>query len=185
MHFHRLAALALGAWIAGSLFVMGVTRQRILAVETLVTDSDVNASRIVNRLGPMEARALLRYQAYDANLTLRRNWELVELALGAVVMVGLFFGANGKRYTLVLCLLMLMTVVFLHWFLAPEVARLTAGAAFIADSQASVPRDRLNSLQTGYSVAEIIKLGFGFLLAFSLIRRRRRRRVGREHEVAS
>jgi tetrahydromethanopterin S-methyltransferase subunit F len=175
MHFNRLAALALGAWLAGGLLTLIVATHNTQSVLEVMSDNNPDLSRIKNKLGPDEGRALLRYQAYNANLELRRNWQRVELGLGVIILLGLFFGVDGKRHTLVLCVLMLLTVIFLHWLLMPEVSRLTAGIAFVPDSQPSVARDRLASLQAGYSMTETVELALGFLLAAVMLQRRRRR----------
>jgi hypothetical protein len=174
MHFNRLAALALGAWLAGGLFSFFVAAQNTQSVLQVMSDSNVDLSRIRNKLSPDDGRALLRYQAYNDNLDLRRNWQRIELGLGVIVLLGLFFGVDGKRHTLVLCVLMLLTVIFLHWFLMPELSRLTAGIAFVPDAQPSVARDRLASLLSGYSLTEIFELVLGFLLAATMLKRRRR-----------
>ena len=175
MHFNRLAALALGAWLAGGLLTFIVVSYNTQSVLKVMSDNNPDLSRIKNKLGPDEGRALLRYQAYNANIELRRNWQRIELGLGVIVLLGLFFGVDGKRHTLVLCVLMLLTVIFLHWLLMPEVSRLTAGIAFVPDSQPSVARDRLASLQSGYWMTETVELALGFLLAAVMLKRRRRR----------
>ena len=175
MHFNRLAALALGAWLAGVLFTFFVAAQNTQSVSAVMTDTNVDLSKIRNKLSPDDGRALLRYRAYEANLELRRNWQRIELGLGVIVLLGLFFGVDGKRHTLVLCVLMLLTVIFLHWFLMPEVSKLTAGIAFVPDTQPSVARDRLASLQSGYSLTEALELALGFMLAATMLKRRRRR----------
>jgi tetrahydromethanopterin S-methyltransferase subunit F len=185
MHFNRLAALALGAWLAGGLFTFIVAARNTQSVLEMMSDGSPDLSRIRNKLSPDEGRALLRYQAYNANIELRRSWQRIELGLGVIVLLGLFFGVDGKRHTLVLCVLMLLTVIFLHWFLMPEVSRLTAGIAFVPDAQPSVARDRLASLQSGYTMTETVELALGFLLAAVMLKRRRRRgKVTRNSEAA-
>ena len=53
------------------------------------------------------------------------------LGLGVALLLCLFLGVEGKRFPVVLCLLMLATVASLHWFLTPEMEKLAAAVDFV------------------------------------------------------
>ncbi len=123
MHFRRLAALALGAWLGGSIILMSFTARNAGAVDQLIRAPAKAAVEYMVKLPEPDLRMLLNYHGSEVNRGMRRNWELIQFGLGALVLLGLFFGSGGKRYTIPLCLLMLVSVAFLHWFLAPEIAK--------------------------------------------------------------
>ena len=173
MHFRRLSALALGAWLAGSLVVAAFTAENTRSVDQLVRTPAREAVDVMAKLQESELRALLYYQASEINRLVTGYWEIAQFALGAAVLAGLFFSPSGSKYPAVMCVLMLSTVVFLHWFLSPQIASLSRSAIF-ATGQAPVAQDRLRSLQTGYSTAEYLKLAIGFLMAWALLKRARR-----------
>jgi hypothetical protein len=89
----------------------------------------------------------------------------------------MFFGSGAKRYAGVLCLLMLISVAFLHWFLSPQMEKHASAVEFLSTDAASVSvdRDRLRSLESGYQTTEGVKVLLGILVSVSLVRRRRRR----------
>ena len=176
MHFIRLAAIILGAWLAGSLIVSAVARQDFSAIDELLRDPPKEATDVLAKSGVRSVGALLRHQAAESNRRLSATWELVQIGLGTAILICLFFGPSAKRYTLVVCLLMLGAVCFLHWFITPEIQKLAPGVDFVLDMEQSQPRDRFRSLQTGYATTDTVKLGLGLVLAFGLVKSRRRRR---------
>ena len=166
----------MGAWLAGMIFMLVLPARNLASMEELLQTPSPKAKQILEKVEEGNARPLLNHYASGLNRWLVRNWERVELGLGVALSLCLLLGVDGKRVTVLLCLLMLATVVFLHWFLTPEMEKLAQALDFVAPSDPSVARDRWQSLQTGYSTVEGIKLVLGLLLAGGLLSRRRRRR---------
>ena len=110
---------------------------------------------------------------------------MTQFVLGAVLLAGLFFSPSGSKYPAVICVLMLATVAFLHWFMTPQIDTLALAGMVTRTAQDSVAQDRLRSLQTGYSTAEYLKLAIGFLMAWALLKRARRshRHTSSTHET--
>jgi hypothetical protein len=183
MHFRRLAALVLGAWLGGSLLITTFTAQNKRFVDQILSTPALEAVDFMVKIQEADVRILLGYQASEGNRWLVRTWEVAQLALGAVLLVSLFLSVNGNKYPIVLCLLMIGTVVFLHWFLTPQMERLSRAVDFVKPGQISVARDRLRSLETGYSIAETLKLMLGLGAVWGLLLRARRRRGHREAEL--
>ncbi len=174
MNFQRLSAIALGAWMAGSLLVAWFRVENSRATDQLIRTPPREAVDVLAKLQELESRALLRYHAYETNRLVTRNWELTQFALGAVVLAGLFLSPSGGRFPALMCVLMMAAVAFLHWFLTPQMNSLTRAAAFARTAQEMVAQDRVRSLQTGYQTVEYLKLGAGCLLALALLKRVRR-----------
>jgi hypothetical protein len=167
----------MGAWLAGMVLMLVLPARNLASVEELLRTPSPKAQGVLEKAEEVNARPLLTHYASQLNRWLVRNWERVQLGLGVALALCLLLGVEGKRFTVVLCLLMLATVVFLHWFLTPEMEKLAEAVDFVALSTASVARDRLRSLQEGYTTAECIKLVLGLLLAGGLLSRRRHRRT--------
>ncbi len=175
MNFRRLAALTLGAWLGGSVLVAAFTAQNTALVESLLARPAREAVDVLVRVQPSDLRMLLAYHATEGNQWLRGHWEIAQLALGFVTLLALFLGTSRSGYSIVYCVLMIATVVFLHFFLTPQIQRLAVSVDFVRAEMVSLERDRLRSLETGYTIAESVKLILGTLTAISLLRRSRRR----------
>ncbi len=164
----------MGAWLAGTVLVW-FANQNSPNIEDLVQKPSREASKVMVKLEQREGRVVLRHFAAGLDRRLRRHWEMVEIGLGLTVLISLYLGSSGKRYPGLLCVLMLGCVCFLHWFVGPEMERLTPAADFVQDSQPSIVRDRYRSLSQAYSTTVAVKLALGTVLVFGLIKRRRRR----------
>jgi hypothetical protein len=176
MHFRRFASLALGGWLAGSLLLIAITSHNVQVVESLVRTPAKAAAESMIRMQESDVRLLMAYHADDVNRWAYGVWEVTQMALGVAVLLGLLLSAGGKRYTTILCLMMIAAVIFQHWFVTPQTNRLAQTAIFVKPDQVSVERDRMASMQTAYLTTEGVKLLFGVLLAGGLLKRGRRRR---------
>jgi hypothetical protein len=174
MHFRRLSALALGGWLAGSLLVLAFKAENARCIDQLIRTPAREAVDVLAKFQESEIRAVMLYHASEINRLVTGYWEITQFALGAVLLAGLFFSPSGSKYPAVMCVLMLVTVAFLRWFMTPQIENLAHVAIFSKAAQDSVAQDRLRSLQTGYSTAEYLKLAIGFLMAWALLKRARR-----------
>src|SRR5260370_22789189 len=75
----------LGAWIAGSLFMILVATQNFRSVELLLA-SPAGAAAQIDRMGHEEAKAFLRYQVSEQNCWYFETWEKIQLALGLALL---------------------------------------------------------------------------------------------------
>ncbi len=175
MHYRRLASLALGAWLAGSVMALWFSSENVATIDQRLRAPSKDLAAYLARVELSDADVIVRHHASEVNRSLFATWERVEIVLGLALLAGLFFGPDSKRFTIVLCLMMLACVIFLHWFLTPEMAKVGQVVDFVAPDHASVARDRLRSLNTGYQVIGMVKLGLGLVIAWALVTRRRRR----------
>jgi hypothetical protein len=174
MHFHRLAALLLGAWLSGSVFMDMVATQNFRSVDRLLAAPPMQVAGRIQALGGHDAaRVFLRYQVSEQNRWYFEVWERVQIALGAALFLVLAFGASPKRLALLLTFLMLAMVLVMHFFLTPEITRL--GRTF--DFAPAADRTRFWTLHGMYSAGELIKLGVGILVAVRLLMRAKTRQV--------
>src|SRR5229473_8285647 len=89
MKIQHLCCTLLGAWIAGSLFMILVATQNFRSVELLLA-SPAGAAAQIDRMGHEEARAFLRYQVSEQNRWYFETWEKIQLALGLALLAALW-----------------------------------------------------------------------------------------------
>jgi hypothetical protein len=176
MHFRRFAALLLGAWLAGSLFMDMVATQNFRSVDRLLAaPSPQLAERIQAMGGHDTARVILRHQVSEQNRWYFETWERIQIGLGAALFFVLLFGAIPNRLMLLLTLLMLGTVLTMHFWLTPEIVRLGRAMDFVPPGTTFAGRARFWMFHGMYSASELIKLGIGIALAVLLVRRNKRK----------
>jgi hypothetical protein len=175
MHFRRLAAWLLGAWLAGSMFMDLVATQNFRSVDRLLTAPPAQIAEQIQKLGGHDtARVFLRYQASELNRAYFQNWERGQIALGLTLFLVMLFGAFPNRPMLLLALLMLGIVLLMHFYLTPEITRLGRTIDFIPPAASSPERSRFWKFHGAYSASELVKLGLGLGLTYVLLRRRRK-----------
>ena len=175
MHFRRLASIVLGGWLAVSAFLLALTSYDVRAIEPLIRMPSKAAAETLTRMQEYDARALMQYHADEVSRWAWGTWEVTQIVLALVVLLSLFLSSGGKRYGMLFCVVMLAVVAFQHWMLSPQIGRLAPSAVFARPQQVSVERDRMASMQSAYKIMEAGKLGVGLLLAWTLLRRGRRR----------
>src|SRR5436853_1612298 len=84
MNIRYFACWLLGAWIAGSLFMIMVATQNFRSVGRLLA-APGPAAPSVEQMGHDEARTFLRYQVSEQNRWYFQTWEEFELFLAVLV----------------------------------------------------------------------------------------------------
>ena len=169
MHSRRLAAVLLGAWLAGSLFMMTLATHNLRSVDDLLKAPPREAAEMVSRLGQPQARALLRYHAAELNRWYFTVWEWCQLGLGVVLFLALAFSHRRSTIAVALCLFMLAATLAMRTLLTPAIIALGKAIDFVPAAQPSPERDRFWVLHSAYSVVEVLKLGCGLVLAGVLL----------------
>src|SRR5258708_39070318 len=85
MKIQHLTCALLGAWIAGSLFMIMVATQNFRSVDRLLA-SPGRAGAHVERMGHDDARTFLRYQVSEQNRWYFETWEKIQLAAGLALL---------------------------------------------------------------------------------------------------
>jgi hypothetical protein len=175
MHFRRFAALLLGVWLGGSVFMDLVATQNFRSVDRLLAAPSPKAAEQIQELGGRDAaRAFLRYHVSEQNRWYFETWERVQLGLGLALLLVLLFGTTPDKLMLVLALLMLAIIIVMHFFLTPTITALGRAIDFIPPGTPSLERSRFWTFHGAYSGSELLKLGIGIALAVRLLRRRQR-----------
>jgi hypothetical protein len=170
MHIRRLAALLLGAWLFTGAFLFVVTIHNMQATDRLLIAPPRMAGLSIEALGESTARTFLRFYSSELNRWYFDVWEIVQIGLGVCLAAALLSDGRRRRSGVVLCSLMLVAVVILHFAIAPELNRLGRVLDFFPAHRPTPDRQRYATFQTAYFVFEGIKVLFGLILLSSLLR---------------
>jgi len=191
MHTRRLASLLLGAWLAGSLFMMAVATTNFRVVDRLL-QSPAKAARLqIDALTEEGARMFWRYLSSEINRSLFGGWEWVQLALGLGLVITLVFATNGNKMVIGLGLAMVAMVAAMHWLMTPEITVLGRLIDYVAPNLPTEERLEFWRYHRVYTAMELVKLLTGLGLGVWLLmdsrdrdrsRQRRRRSRGKDLE---
>jgi len=166
MKIRNFACWLLGAWMAGSLFMIMVATQNFRSVDRLLAAPGGAGARI-EQMGSAEARTFLRYQVSEQNRWYFETWEKAQLALGAAFLaVVIAWGGLRERWMVgALALAMLALVLVERFYLTPEIIRLGRLIDFVPQAASSPERDTFWKFHNAYSSVELVKLAIGFFLS--------------------
>src|SRR5712691_3624186 len=138
MKIQHLCCTLLGAWIAGSLFMIMVATQNFRSVDRLLA-APGRAGAQVETMGHDAARAFLRYQVSEQNRWYFETWETIQLvALGLALLAATLRQSKfGYRWALVLFLLVMTE----RFYITPEIIRLGRLIDFVPPAVSSPERD--------------------------------------------
>ena len=173
MHYSRVAAFILGAWIAGSLFMAFAASQNFRRADDAWTAPPPQAANMIERLGRENSRLLLRHLAGEENRFYFNGWEDVQFGLG-ILLTGILYLAAKNRVLAICSAAMLVLVAFAHFILTPELIWLGRSIEFLPPGAPSPQRDQFWKLHAMYGVMEAAKLLLGIVIASVLFTVRRR-----------
>lgn len=175
MHHNRVAALILGAWMAGSLLMVFLAARNFHLADDVLKSPPPSIAAMIRTLGANQARLFLRHLVGNENRFYFSGWEQAQLALGAALTIVLLLLARN-RLLAGFSAAMLILVVFGHYKITPELDWLSGVIEFQPVTADSTQRDQFWKLHTMYGVMEITKLLLGVVIAGFLFTFSRRRR---------
>lgn len=153
MHYRRIPAFFLGAWIMGSLFMIFVAIQNFTMADTLSNP---------------DTHSVLRDMAGRLNQVFFVNWERMELALAIALTAILILGVRS-RVQASLSGALLILVAIQHFGVTPQMLSLSAHL----DNAATA--EQFGKLHAMYGIMEVVKLVGLSTLAVILLPSWRRR----------
>jgi hypothetical protein len=162
MRARFISCWLLGAWIAGSLFMILVATQNFRSVDRLLA-APRGASVYIDKLGHDEARTFLRFQVSEQNRWYFETWEQIQLALG-LALVALTF--RQDRASLALAATMFVLLLTDRLYITPEIVRI---GRLIDFAPQAPERHTFWMFHGAYSAVELTKLALGFFLSGRLV----------------
>jgi hypothetical protein len=153
-----LACWLLGAWIAGSLFMILVATQNFRSVERLLA-SPAGAAAQIDRMGRDETRTFLRYHVSEQNRWYFETWEKIQLALGLALLALTF---RQDRTSVAVAAIMFTLLLAQRFWITPEIVRI---GRLIDFAPQAPERQTFWMFHNLYSGIELTKLALGFFLS--------------------
>ncbi len=157
MHTRRFSVLILGVWVGLSLAMFFVATQNFVSVDRILEAPAEGAAKILDRLGPGQARALLRHQAAELNRFYFDSYGLVQVLLSALLAVALLFAAQRNRVILGIGAALFLLVCFQKAYLTPEITALGRSFDFGAPGTVFPTRTRFRNFHMAFNITEIAK----------------------------
>jgi len=164
MNIRCFASWLVGAWIAGSLFMIMVATQNFASVNRLLA-APGGATQRIEQMGQAEARILLRYQVSEQNRWYFETWEKVQLLLGTALLAAVWTGLRERRIFGVVAAAICVLLLVERFYLTPEIVRLGRLIDFVPQAASSPERDTFWRFHSAYSAVELTKLALGFFLS--------------------
>jgi len=165
MNIRSFTCWLLGAWIAGSLFMIMVATQNFRSVDRLLA-APAGATSRIEQMGHDETRTFLRYHVSEQNRWYFETWEEVQLALAAALVAGAF---RERKILRLVAAAMLALLLLERLYLTPEIVRLGRMIDFVPQAASSPERDLFWKFHNAYSVVELTKLALGLFLSVRLM----------------
>lgn len=154
-----------------------VATQNFRSVDRLLAKPVPPAAQQLDKLGPDDARVLLRHQVSEQNRWYFETWGLAEIVLGVVILLILVFGSTENNFSLLLALLMLLVAIVQRLTLTPQIVVLGRIIDWVPIDQPSPERSSFWMLHRAFVGLELLNWAMGFLLTARLLVRRRRHGV--------
>jgi len=151
-----------------------VATQNFAAVDRVLTSPPTAAVKMIQTLGPDNARHLLRYLAGEENRGFFESWELAQLVLGFTLTALLLFAARNHLLGAFAATMLILTA-FQHWRITPDLVSLGRSNEFLDGITQSLVRRQFGTLHAAYGIIEVAKLLLALTIAGFLFAGRRRR----------
>ncbi|HZS52513.1 MAG TPA: hypothetical protein VFA54_16720 [Bryobacterales bacterium] len=162
-------ALALGAWLAATLFMWLVATQNFHLVDRLLAAPSPDFARRIAGLASGEARLLLRYQASEVNRWFFDRWGWTQLGLGVILSILVSRAAFPRKIRISIFLMLLIAAV-LQIYVVPEIVRLGRLLDFAVRTPPPPQEVFFWRLHAAYTALDMLKFLLGVYVAAGLLR---------------
>ena len=160
----------MGAWLAGMLIISVVATENFYTIDRLLARStNPTFPSLVERLGPTQAREVLRYLSSELNRLYFLLWNVVQFAVGFLVLwlLARTPAAAKARWGVVA---MLGVVALMMLWLTPEITSVGRGLDFVPRDPPPPALRRFWILHTAYALLEMFKLVAGAIVTIWIVR---------------
>jgi len=167
--------VVLGAWIAGSICMSVVATENFYTIDRLLGPrANAAFGAVVDRLGAVEARDLLRYLSSELNRLYFQLWNGAQIVLG-VLALWLLSGSTARplgrdKIAKWGIAAMVAIVVLMLVYLTPAIVSLGRSLDFVPRDPAPPGMSRFWVLHAAYTSLEMLKLVIALLVAIALAR---------------
>jgi hypothetical protein len=169
MHTRRLAAYLLGAWILGILLMGYVGSQSFATVEKILNNPPGPVAKDIEDLGTDIARMMLRYEASELNRFMAQVWGVIQLGLGAALIITSVLTQHRSRFIIIASTVMVIFVVYQMFVIQPSLNALGRSFDFLPPGAAPRDREAFATQTIWFNTLEVLKVLFGLVLSGRLL----------------
>jgi hypothetical protein len=165
MHFRRLSAFVLGAWLVGSLFVAFLASQNFANASRILNDPPRGLLELAPQLTREQLSLLFRFAASEANRFMFETWGVVQLGLSSCLIALSVFSPRRSLLLIGGAMALLVMVMVGLFYLIPEMNQLGRRLDFRHPAEVLELRDEFRTLHFVYFLLEAVKCLLLLLLA--------------------
>lgn len=169
MHTRRFGAFLIGAWLIGSVLMWFVQSQSLMTLERILATPPPQVARELDDMGPDVSRQLLRHQAMQLNRRITETWEIIQLGLGAALLVTSALTPHRSKVTIAGAGLMMILAAVMAFYLTPLISGLGRAVDFLPPTAALRERAALGSHEVWHNTLEILKTMLAMVVAVRLL----------------
>jgi hypothetical protein len=169
VHTRRVGAFLVGAWLLGSLLIAFFASTSGSAIDRFLRNPPPQVSKELEDVGPDAMRQILKHEAAEHMRHTAETWEVIQLGLGAALLVTSFLTSHRSRVMLACGLAMLAITAFMYLYLTPMMNALSRSLDFQPITASLPERENLTRYSVWYRVLEIFKVLFGLVAAARLL----------------
>ena len=172
-HSMRLATFIVGMWLGG-LLVMGLAIPAgFQGVDSILKSPAPQAEKLIDRLGPGDARLLMRHAVSTGNRQFFYLWGATQLALAGILLAYLAFGTSTGKVSLTLASLMFLLAVWMMVWLIPQVDKVSRALDFDRSALDGPSGETFRTLHQMFGVSELAVIALALVLLVRFLRHTR------------
>jgi hypothetical protein len=137
-----------------------------------MVDPPSEVSQVIQAVGPVGARAVLRYQIGEANREMFSAWCWAQLFLGVLILGFHLFALPVQKLSIALAATMLLLAAVMKFLMLPNMRQATSHAELQPGATTIPDRQLFLALHQGFTAFEVAIVILGLALIWTLFRRR-------------
>jgi hypothetical protein len=161
----QIAAIVLASvWVAWTLFMGYAATRSFRTVDRVLASQNRQFQEVAKALGPEATRMVLRHLASEINRTLFKAYTSIQIPLGLVVLLLLFWQAQRDTFALILAGAMLTLALILALVIVPQIVSVGRAIDFMPRHPELPLLARFWMLHVAFTAVDGLKLLAGLVL---------------------
>jgi hypothetical protein len=173
MHYRRIVCFILGLWFGGGLVMAWYGARSFSTVDDIMNASNPAFVLQTKPLGQAATRLVLHYEVVEQNRWLFRNWEIFQIVLGLLFFGYLLFGTMEGKFSLSLCLAMVILTLVQRLGISPELGIIRRSMNYVPAEFTAQEHAKFWLLHNSYLGLEALKYGIGLVVGALALSRKR------------
>lgn len=169
MHTRRFGAFLAGAWLIGYVPVWFVNSQSQVLVERTFSDPPAEIQRTIDEVGRETVRQILRFEAAQLNRRIDQIWEVMQMGLGAALLVTAVLTPRRSRVVIAGAALMITIVAMNALYVTPAMHALAGSFDFLPPTAALQDRENHQTLERWHTILQAAAISVSMVVTVRLM----------------